>query len=49
MTALDIDLFPCLSDNFGVLIHDPETGLTAAIDAPKKAPFWKRWNVAAGR
>src|SRR5580698_7807145 len=31
-------LFPCLSDNFGVLIHDPETGATASIDAPEAAP-----------
>jgi hydroxyacylglutathione hydrolase len=27
----------CLSDNFGVLIHDPESGLTASIDAPEAA------------
>jgi hydroxyacylglutathione hydrolase len=31
-------LFPCLQDNFGVLIHDPATGATAAIDAPEAAP-----------
>jgi hydroxyacylglutathione hydrolase len=31
-------LFFCLKDNFGVLIHDPETGATAAIDAPEAAP-----------
>ena len=31
-------LFPCLKDNFGVLIHDPESGATAAIDAPEAAP-----------
>jgi hydroxyacylglutathione hydrolase len=31
-------LFPCLTDNFGVLIHDPATGATAAIDAPEAAP-----------
>jgi hydroxyacylglutathione hydrolase len=30
----DIDLFLCRSDNFGVLLHDPATGHTAAIDAP---------------
>ena len=24
----------CLKDNYGVLVHDPETGATAAIDAP---------------
>jgi len=28
-------LFPCLTDNYGVLIHDPQTGATAAIDAPE--------------
>lgn len=26
--------FPCLKDNYGVLLHDPATGATAAIDAP---------------
>ena len=30
-------LFPCLKDNFGVLLHDPETGATASIDAPEAA------------
>lgn len=29
-----IHQYPCLSDNFGVLINDPETGMTAAIDVP---------------
>jgi hydroxyacylglutathione hydrolase len=33
-----IHLFPCLSDNFGVLLHDPESGATASIDAPEAAP-----------
>lgn len=32
-------LFKCLSDNYGVLLHDPETGATAAIDAPEAAPI----------
>ncbi|HEY2529110.1 MAG TPA: hydroxyacylglutathione hydrolase [Xanthobacteraceae bacterium] len=32
-------LFPCLQDNFGVLLHDPATGATAAIDAPEAAPI----------
>jgi hydroxyacylglutathione hydrolase len=31
-------LFPCLKDNFGVLLHDPESGATASIDAPEAAP-----------
>jgi len=29
--------FFCLQDNYGVLLHDPETGATAAIDAPEAA------------
>jgi hydroxyacylglutathione hydrolase len=35
MATLDIHEFMCLKDNYGVLIHDPENGLTAAIDAPE--------------
>lgn len=34
-STLEIALFPCLSDNYGLLIHDPESGETAAIDAPE--------------
>jgi hydroxyacylglutathione hydrolase len=40
MTA-EIRLFPCLSDNFGYLIHDPLTKATAAIDAPEAGPVIK--------
>ena len=32
--SLEVALFPCLSDNYGFLLHDPETGATAAIDTP---------------
>jgi hydroxyacylglutathione hydrolase len=32
-----IYLFSCLTDNFGVLLHDPESRATAAIDAPEAA------------
>jgi hydroxyacylglutathione hydrolase len=31
--------FMCLSDNYGVLIHDSETGATASIDAPEATPI----------
>lgn len=34
MAALEIIQIPCLTDNYGVLIHEPETGETASIDAP---------------
>jgi hydroxyacylglutathione hydrolase len=31
---LEVALFPCLSDNYGFLLHDPVSGATAAIDTP---------------
>ena len=34
MGALEIVLLPCLADNYCVLLHEPESGETAAIDAP---------------
>lgn len=37
MAALEFYQFPCLSDNYGVLIHDPKSGETASIDAPDAA------------
>lgn len=39
--AADIRIFPCLSDNFGYLIHDPVSGATASIDAPEAGPIVK--------
>ena len=39
MAKLEIHQFPCLKDNFGVLIHDKAAGLTAAIDAPEAEPI----------
>jgi hydroxyacylglutathione hydrolase len=32
-------LFLCLKDNYGVLLHDSESGATAAIDAPEAGPI----------
>src|SRR5580704_5197019 len=31
-------LFPCLKDNFGVLLHDPASGATSLIYVPEAAP-----------
>ena len=39
MAPLEIELFPCRTDNFGVLLHDPATGATASIDAPEERPI----------
>jgi hydroxyacylglutathione hydrolase len=36
--AAEIRLFPCLSDNYGYLVHDAASGATASIDAPEAAP-----------
>jgi hydroxyacylglutathione hydrolase len=50
MTTLDIHQFACLKDNYGVLIHDAEAGVTASIDAPdaaavKRALAEKGWRL----
>jgi hydroxyacylglutathione hydrolase len=37
--AAEVRLFPCLTDNFGYLVHDPQTKATASIDAPEAAPI----------
>jgi hydroxyacylglutathione hydrolase len=37
MTQPEIHQFPCLKDNYGVLVHDTEGGVTLAIDAPDGA------------
>lgn len=34
MSALEVYQFPCLSDNYGYLIHCPDSGETVAIDTP---------------
>ena len=34
-SSLEIKMFPCLFDNYGFLIHDAETNLTATIDTPE--------------
>lgn len=45
MSSLQIHQFPCLKDNYGVLIHDAGAGVTAAIDAPEAGAVM----TAAGR
>lgn len=41
MADLVIDQFICRSDNFGVLVHDPDFQVTAAIDTPDAAAIRK--------
>src|SRR5262249_40378449 len=42
-------LFLCLKDNYGVLLHDPGSGATAAIDAPEAAPVEAALKAAGWR
>jgi hydroxyacylglutathione hydrolase len=37
MAELQIRMFPCLSDNYGYLVHDSDSNVTAAIDTPEAA------------
>ncbi len=37
MSALEIHMFPCLADNYGYLLHDDDSGTTAAVDTPDAA------------
>jgi hydroxyacylglutathione hydrolase len=36
-SELTIHMFPCLADNYGYLLHDDESGETAAVDTPDAA------------
>ena len=50
--ALEIHQFPCLSDNYGFLVHDSESGETACIDTPDGEEYLKQakakgWTITA--
>jgi hydroxyacylglutathione hydrolase len=50
MSALEIEMFPCLSDNYGFLLHDRAANVTAAVDTPDAAAIEsalerKRWRL----
>lgn len=39
---LQIHQFPCLADNYGFLLHDPDSGETAAIDTPDGTEYMRQ-------
>lgn len=48
--ALQVHQFPCLSDNYGYLLHDPDSGETACIDTPDAEAYLreaaaKHWQI----
>ncbi len=47
MMPLQIHQFPCLSDNYGYLLHDPASGETVCIDTPE-ADVYLREAAARG-
>ena len=47
---LEVHQFPCLSDNYGFLLHDPDSGETACIDTPDAEAYLreaaaKGWSI----
>jgi hydroxyacylglutathione hydrolase len=38
MAALQIEIVPCLKDNYAYLVHDGEAGLTAVVDPSEPDP-----------
>ncbi len=40
--TLQVHQFPCLSDNYGFLLHDPDSGETACIDTPDGDEYLKQ-------
>ena len=49
MPHLEIHQFACLKDNYGVLLHEPGSGLTAAIDAPCAAAVLRELDAKGWR
>jgi len=47
--ALLVRQFPCLSDNYGFLIRDQASGVTATIDTPDAAVILKEVEAWGGR
>ena len=39
---ISVHQFPCLSDNYGFLLHDPASGETACIDTPDAAEYLRQ-------
>ena len=38
-SSLQIEQTLCLSDNYGFVVHDPASGLTATVDTPEVGPI----------
>ncbi len=46
---LNVTVIPCLSDNYGYLVHEPTQDVWAVVDAPEAGPLKKAIENAGGR
>ena len=46
---LHVHQFPCLSDNYGFLLHDPASGETACIDTPDAGEYLRQADALGWR
>ncbi len=46
---LEVHQFPCLSDNYGFLLHDPASGETACIDTPDAEEYLRQAGLKGWR
>ncbi len=46
---LNVTVIPCLSDNYGYLVHEPSQDVWAVVDAPEAAPLKKAIDAAGGK
>lgn len=46
---LEVHQFPCLGDNYGYLLHDPDSGETACIDTPDGAEYLRQADAKGWR
>jgi hydroxyacylglutathione hydrolase len=47
--ALQVHQFPCLTDNYGFLLHDPASGETVCIDTPDAAEYLRQTETKGWR
>jgi hydroxyacylglutathione hydrolase len=48
MARLEIHQFPCLSDNYGFLVHDADHDVTMCIDTPEVEPILRALEAKGG-
>lgn len=46
---IEVHQFPCLSDNYGFLLHDPASGETVCIDTPDADEYFRQAEVKGWR